>query len=113
MEVHPEVAALALERVRGFEFEDFVNDLYPRIVGLQFVPLGGMHDGGADAYFGGDPVHERIDKPNTFCQASVTAEWKPKIRQTVKRHKEFGREVKFLTYVTSRDIQAQTNWKRS
>lgn len=102
-EVHPDIAAIALAKAEGFEFERFINDLYPRVVGNEYVPLGGYKDGGADA-FGGDPVYERVGKVTHFYQASVQLETAAKIRNTAKRLKEFGRDVRVLTYLTSRTV---------
>ena len=105
MAVHPDLIEVALSKVEGFQFERFVNDLYPLVVGKSYVPIGGFKDGGADA-FGGDPLHERNGKPTYFYQASIQADAKAKIRHTVKRLKEYGREVGALTFLTSQRIQS-------
>lgn len=102
--VHPDVAEVALDRVEGFPFERFVNDLYPLIIGKSYVPIGGFKDGGADA-FGGDPLHQRVGRPTYFYQASIRPDVKVKIRHTIKRLKEYDREVRSLTYLTSRKVQ--------
>ena len=103
IDVHPEIAQVALSKVEGSDFERFVNDFYPSLVGSEFQPLGGRHDGGADA-FGGDPVHERVGSPTQFYQASVQQDSVTKIRHTIRRLKEYGRSLRTLTYVTSRDV---------
>ncbi|WP_148272202.1 hypothetical protein [Micromonospora maris] len=95
---------IALDRVEGSAFERFVNHFYPSLAGASFVPLGGVKDGGADA-FEGDPVYERGGSPGTFYQASVQEDFRGKIRHTVKRLREFGREPKLLSYITSRTIR--------
>ena len=41
---------IALEHVAGSDFEKFFHAFYPALAGVQFVPLGGVHDGGADAF---------------------------------------------------------------
>jgi hypothetical protein len=101
--VHPDLVKIALDKAEGFQFERFVNDFYPSIVGARFVPVGGMHDGGADA-FAGSPVHEEVGAPTVFYQASVQEDFRGKIRHTVKRLRESGRDPRSLVYVTSRTI---------
>jgi hypothetical protein len=101
-EIDHRLADIALDRVSGSDFEAFVNAFYPALAGIEFVPTGGIHDGGADGYqetglFEGT-------KPNTFYQASVQQDHRAKIRHTVKRLREFGRDPKSLVYVTSRHI---------
>ena len=105
--VHPDLVKIALDRAEGFQFERFVNDFYPKLVGASFVPLGGIHDGGADAYQGDPPVHQGGGGPATtvFYQTTVQEDFRNKIRHTVSRLQEFGREVEALTYVTSRSIK--------
>jgi hypothetical protein len=46
-----DVVTIALERVEGTPFEDFVQAFYPAVSGSTYVPLGGTHDGGADGFF--------------------------------------------------------------
>lgn len=101
--MHAEVVEIALEHVKGATFEQFCNEFFPSILGISFQPLGGIHDGGADA-FSGEPVHERAGRADYFYQASVQVDARAKIRHTVKRLREFGREVKWLTYFTSRRV---------
>lgn len=103
MPVHAEVAQIALERVSGTTFEQFCNEFFPSIIGISFHPLGGIRDGGADA-FAGDPVHERTGRAGHFYQASVQVDARAKIRHTAKRLREFGRDPKSLGYFTSRRI---------
>lgn len=104
MTTHPDLVAVALDRVEGFAFERFVNDYFPSIMGASFVPLGGIKDGGADA-FGGDAVHEQTGSPRLFYQASVQEDFRAKIRHTVTRLRQFGRDPSRLTYVTSQKVR--------
>jgi len=101
--VHPDLVKIALDKTEGFQFERFVNDFYPSIVGAKFVPVGGVHDGGVDA-FAGSPVHEEVGAPTVFYQASVQEDFRAKIRHTVKRLRESGRDPRNLVYVTSRAV---------
>ncbi len=104
MTTHPDLVAVALDHVEGFAFERFVNAFFPSIIGASFIPLGGTKDGGADA-FGGDAVHEQAGSPRLFYQASVQEDFRAKIRHTVKRLREFGRDPSRLTYVTSQKVR--------
>lgn len=62
------------------------------------VALGGMHDGGADAYF-------EVDGRNDFfVQISKEASTTTKIKKTIDRIREDGREIKKLTYITSKVV---------
>lgn len=105
MAVDPRLVEIALANVEGAAFERFFQAFYPAMSTAEFVPLGGMHDGGADA-FGGDRVFEGKHKATDFYQASVQVDHRAKIKQTVKRLREFGRDVRRLTYVTSQNIVA-------
>lgn len=99
----PDLIDIALERISGNAFEQFALQYFPSVIGAEFAPLGGMHDGGADA-FGGDPVYERNGRSTHFFQASVQGDVKAKLRSTYRRLIDFGREVKGLTLLTSRVV---------
>jgi len=90
---------LALQRVGGVAFERFANAFFASLSGADFVPLGGTHDGGADAFSEQGVFEERGTK--RFWQATVEPEHRSKIRRTVRRLQEFGREPGQLTYCTS------------
>lgn len=99
-----DLVTVALERVAGKHFEEFVNAFYPAISGASYVPLGGLHDGGADGFFDSG-LSEVRGKQGAFLQASIQEDHRVKIRETVKRLRKFGRTPTSLTYVTSRVIQ--------
>lgn len=101
--IQPETVRVALDRVSGSAFEDFFKLLFAELTGVEFVPLGGMHDGGADAL--ADESIYQGESSGAFYQASTQANSKPKIRQTVNRLEASGRAPTRLTYVTSRLIQ--------
>ena len=104
--VNQELAEIALDRISGVEFERFFRTFYPALADIEFVPLGGVHDGGADAYHGEDLLERKGARPGTFYQASTQEDYRGKIRHTVRRLREFNREPKLLHYVTSRVISA-------
>ena len=94
--INHEHVRIALDKAEGSKFEGFFHAFCSAVFGIEFVPLGGTHDGGADAF------HESA--PGFFYQASTQKDFRAKIRQTVSRLKDSGRDPKNLTYVTSRGI---------
>lgn len=100
--VMTELVEISLERVESWDFESFGMQFCAAIEGTEFVPLGGMHDGGAEGFLDGVKESQR---PGVFYQFSVTSNHKDKVRKTIKRLKEFGRVPKTIVYVTSKIIQ--------
>ena len=94
---------IALTRVTGQDFEKFVNVFLSAIIGVEYQPLGGIHDGGADA-FRDTGLYEGM-QPNTFYQASIQENHKTKIRHTVKRLRESDRDPRRLEYVTAQKVR--------
>lgn len=93
-------ASIALERADGASFERFAQAFLSASLGRNFVPLGGFKDGGADGFVAaeGTPAQH-------FMQASIEANSTSKIRRTVQRLREVGRDVKRLTYLTNQTIR--------
>jgi len=93
---------LALGKVGNMRFEQFSLVFFSSLLGIDFVPLGGMHDGGAEGF-----VDTSIFEDSTtrkFVQVSTQETHRQKIRNTVKRLIEFGRKPKLLLYITNRII---------
>jgi len=99
--VNHNVIEIALSRVGRANFENFVQGFFSHVLGVDYVPMGGMHDGGADGAFE-DQVFSG-QGTQKFLQASATTEPKPKIRKTVKRLREVGRNPKSLIYATNQE----------
>ena len=97
--VKSELVSIALDKCDPGAFEKYVQSIFSKIVGPAFKPLGGMHDGGADGFIEND--FEQVGNPNRFLQASKQANVTAKIRHTIKRLREAGREVKRLYYASS------------
>ena len=100
--VDPRVVEIALSRVNGTDFENFAQGFFASILGADYVPMGGFHDGGADGALSGE-IFE-LAGTQKFLQASVTADPKTKIRQTIRRLREFGRNPSNLIYATSQKL---------
>ena len=103
--IHPDHILIALEKVSGSDFEQFVNAFFPALIGVSFVPLGGMGDGGADALLdlGGTWTD---GGPGIFYQSSTQkTDYENKISRTAKRLLEVGRDPTTLYYITSIPIK--------
>lgn len=96
------LATYLLGTLDGFGFERLIQKLLAARHGDQFVALGGVHDGGADGFF--RSILEDRTRPTSFVQMSIQENAAGKIRQTVQRLREYGRDVKTLTYWTTRKL---------
>ncbi len=88
----------------GFLFEKFAQALLCQIIGVDFVPLGGVKDKGID---GLDHTWQQNNDPKTVYQISIEADPRSKILRTVKKLKENKIQVQRLFYVTNRDVREQ------
>ena len=102
MTVSDTLATYLIGTLDGFGFERLIQNLLAIRDGDNFVALGGVHDGGADGF--DRSVQMEKSRPTSFVQMSIQENANDKIRQTVKRLIEFGRDVKTLTYWTSRKL---------
>ena len=94
---------IALDATSGTEFEHFTLAFLAGVLGAKFRPLGGMHDGGADGTVdAGLFVHET--RSTSFMQASTEKDTSSKIRMTISRLHEVGRQPQQLIYVTNQTI---------
>jgi hypothetical protein len=101
MTINLEAAKIALDRVRGETFEQFVNAIGPEIFGENFIPLGGIHDGGADAFQDESSQGAFVgNSSGTFYQASREEDHREKVRKTVRRLRKFGRSPTRLILLT-------------
>lgn len=102
--VPPASIPIALEKCDTTAFEKYSQAVLAAAIGHQFKPLGGTKDGGADGFIDSD-IQEDVKRTTAFFQASKEVDTEGKIRRTVRRLKEFGREVKTLYYATSREVR--------
>lgn len=101
--VNTERAAIALNRIEGFPFERFVTDFWASLAGQDYVPSGGVKDGGADGF---ESSLLEGNGGRTYLQVSVRTDAEVKIRQTIARLLEVGRNPVSLTYVCAKPIKA-------
>lgn len=93
--------------ISGANFESLAKKLFSSEYGENYVPLGGVHDGGADSFYLANVFSE--SKPNTFFQFSVTdtEKAKKKISDTIESLRKVSRTPKQLIYSTSELIPKQ------
>ncbi len=93
--------------ISGANFESLAKKLFGSEYGENYIPLGGMHDGGADSFY--LPNVLGCQKPNTFFQFSVTdtERAKKKISATIASLRNAGRTPKQLIYSTTELIPKQ------
>lgn len=100
----PDLVQLALQRATGATFEGFSQDFLGAILGRDYVPLGGMHDGGADGFLN-DTIFTTTTVATTFAQASTEKRPAHKIRETVRRLRQGGRTPHTVIYITSQVVK--------
>lgn len=94
---------VGLEKASGSTFEIFMNALFAALLGERYVPLGGQADGGADGLVALS-VHQAATRPGHFVQTTTQEDHRAKVRATIARLREVGRDPKSLTLATSRHI---------
>jgi hypothetical protein len=104
MQINEKSVEIALDAADGWDFESFSQSFLSGIFGIDFRPIGGIHDGGADGVID-LPQFQQNTKQTTFVQCSVQSDYVAKINKTIDRLKESGREVKKLIYITNRKVQ--------
>ena len=96
-------ASFALDVIDPKNFESFVKSHWTAKEGNRFVPLGGVHDGGADGII--YPHDSRKDLP-TYLQASIQKNFKTKIQDTDARLKETGKKYKGIIFCTNQKVSS-------
>lgn len=100
--VHEDLFSYIMEKVTGLKFENFAKQLFAIVFKENFIPLGGIHDGGADGVLS-SYIQEVSGKSNTFVQFTTTAEEgvKSKINHTIDALIASGRTPRQVIYSTS------------
>lgn len=96
-----------ISNVSGDRFESLAKKVYSAVYDDEFVPLGGMHDGGADGFY---LPHVWVGKkPDTFFQFSVTdsERAKNKVAGTLKSLMKVGRTPRHVIYSTTENLPKQ------
>lgn len=99
--------AYLMSNLSGEQFESLAKQAFTAAYGDEYVPLAGMHDGGADGVLMTAVYQGK--KPRTFFQFSVTEEEraKTKIRKTVVALRGAGRDPQQLIYSTTQKLPKQ------
>jgi hypothetical protein len=92
-----------MARLTGNRFESFAKQIFSVIFGENFIPLGGIHDGGADGVMS-SYIQEVQGKADTFIQFSITNDLKTKIKDTIESLKKSGRSPNQIIYATNKAI---------
>ncbi|HUI14055.1 MAG TPA: hypothetical protein VL048_11375 [Xanthobacteraceae bacterium] len=101
--VNPKLIEIGLQHCETTPFERYAQTVFGTVMGPKFKPLGGHHDGGADGFIEAG-LYEEVGRPVAFFQASKEITVEQKIKRTIDRLKEAGRDVKSLYYATSQAI---------
>lgn len=94
---------LALHEADGTTFEDFFKSFGQAVYGPDFLPIGGMHDGGADGAMSSN-LFEDQSRTGYYFQASIVENIRQKIRDTVKSLEKSRGNIRQLTYFSSRIV---------
>lgn len=105
--INIDLLGVALERINGQDFEDFAQEFFAGIEGRQFVPLGGVHDGGVDAII--QEISSQTTKANLYFQFSVQENYRSKIRDTVARINTTKRNPSAIIYCTNQIVPELDN----
>jgi hypothetical protein len=104
-QVEDTLFAYLTQGLSGARFEAFAKSIFANVYQENFVPLGGMHDGGADGMLSSS-VQEIEGKSNSYAQFSVTAAGgaKTKVMDTINAVRKSGRDLAQLIYATNHAI---------
>lgn len=103
MNIAREIAEIALMKTNGGVFEVYAQHFFSALLGAQYLPLGGMHDGGADGIIL-QHVSQTAAQGTHFFQVSIEKDARSKIRRTIKSLRKSGRTVERLTYATTQSV---------
>lgn len=108
LHIRSELLNYIAANVAGNKFESFAKRLFEIEHGHHFIPLGGVHDGGADGVLLSG-IRECLEEPNTFAQFSATKEdsAQSKIDGTVVALQKAGRAPVQIIYATSERLPKQ------
>ena len=85
----------------GRIFEEFAHSFLSRVIGDEFIPVGGTKDKGID---GSLRLYERITKPTFIYQISTEMDIQGKIKESAEKLKVNQIKVSQMVYVTCRKV---------
>src|SRR4030042_3903997 len=99
--IDPKSFEFALTRIDdGFIFENFCKSYLSKILGYEFIPVGGIKDRGID---GLEHLFSRKGHEKILYQFSIEKDCEAKIKKTCNKLEENNIEYDQLTYVTNQD----------
>ncbi len=98
-DIDPAIYGIAIDAMAPAMFEVFGHDVLAEALGSSFEPTGGVADGGQDGF-----LRAKSGKPRQYIQISKEKDVRGKVRRTLERLKESGREVDSLTFLTSENF---------
>jgi hypothetical protein len=103
--VSPQAFDYILSKIKdGFLFEQFAQDLLCQILGVDFIPLGGVHDRAIDGLE--HCAHPKVDE-KTIYQISIEQNPRQKLLKTLQALKENNIKCLRLFYVTNKPVDQQ------
>jgi len=103
--VNPTAFEYVISKVKdGSLFEKFAQDLLCQIQGIEFTPLGGVHDRAIDGLE--HCVYPKADK-STIYQISIEQDPRQKLLKTLKALESNKIECGRLFYVTNKNVEQQ------
>ena len=100
-----ELVRIALDKTTGAEFESFAVQFLSAKFGANFIPMGGIHDGGADGLIDSG-LYDVSSQVQHFMQATIEKDYRSKIRRTIRRLREVERAPSQLLYFTNQVISS-------
>lgn len=107
--VNPKASAYAINKIDdGSVFETFAKDFLSKVLGYNFVPIGGMHDKGID---GLEHTFYKSDNRKTIYQLSIQKTYQTKITSSLDKLKLNKIRYTQFVYVTNQTIPNIDSYK--
>jgi len=107
--VNPKSANYAINKIDdGNVFETFAKDFLSKVLGYNFIPIGGMHDKGID---GLEHTFYKSDNKKTIYQLSIQESYKTKITASLDKLKLNNIRYSQFVYVTNQTIPNIDSYK--
>lgn len=105
--ISPEVVEFVLSKINdGFLFERFAKNILAKLRGVEFAPVGGIHDKGID---GLEYVFTPAKQERYIYQCSIEKGAKAKLGRTILALNKNNIELKRLYYVTNQRVKDRVN----
>jgi hypothetical protein len=100
--IDPKSARYAIGNIDdGNIFENFAKDFLSKLLGYEFVPVGGLHDKGIDGF---EHTFTRTDNQKTIYQFSIQKTYQRKITDSLDKLKRNSIRYEQFVFVTNRNV---------